>query len=65
MRMRVNAKPEVHAIIQDMHEAGRRGDETKHKALVADYVAALRMHGAKPPPHLVQALELNATGLDP
>jgi hypothetical protein len=61
-RMVVNAKPEVQAIISNMHAARTRGDEAQHKTLVTDYVAALRKHGAKPPPHLE---ELNARELDP
>jgi hypothetical protein len=61
-RMVVNAKPEVQAIINNMHAARTRGDEAQHNALVADYVAALRKHGAKPPPHLEK---LNGRGLEP
>jgi hypothetical protein len=58
----VSAKPEVQAIISNMRAASKRGDEAQHKALVADFVAVLRKHGAKPPPHLE---ELNPRELDP
>jgi hypothetical protein len=59
-RIAASLQPDVKAAMDRMH--ANIGRESEWSKALADYVAALAKHGAKPPPHLE---ELNARGLDP
>ena len=59
-RIAASLQPDVKAAMDRMH--ANIGRESEWSKALADFVAALAKHGAKPPPHLE---ELNARGLDP
>ena len=59
-RIAASLQPDVKAAIDRMH--ANSGRESEWSKALADYVAALAKHGAKPPPHLE---ERNARGLGP